>query len=71
VEIHGGIGQAIVDLPSSVGIVANASGGIGDIQVTGLEKHGGRWTNAAYEHSPVTIHLDVHGGIGNITLRAE
>ena len=72
VELHGGIGQAIVDLPSSVGIVADAKGGIGDIQVSGLEKrNGSRWTNAAYEHSPVTIHLDVKGGIGNITLRAE
>jgi hypothetical protein len=71
VEIHGGIGQATVRLPASVGIVANASGGIGDIQVRGLEKHNGRWTNAAYEHSPVTIHLDVKGGIGNITLTAE
>jgi len=71
VEIHGGIGQAIVHLPSSVGIIANASGGIGDIEVHGLEKHNGRWTNAAYEHSPVTIHLEVKGGIGNITLTAE
>jgi hypothetical protein len=71
VQIHGGIGQANVHLPSTVGIVASASGGIGDIEVHGLEKHGGRWTNAAFEHSPVTIHLDVKGGIGNITLTAE
>jgi hypothetical protein len=71
VEIHGGIGQAIVHLPSTVGIVANAAGGIGDINVNGLEKNNGRWTNKAYEHSPVTIHLDVKGGIGNITLTAE
>lgn len=71
VEIHGGIGQAIVHLPASVGIVANATGGIGNIDVHGLEKNNGRWTNSAYEHSPVTIHLDVKGGIGNITLTAE
>jgi hypothetical protein len=71
VEIHGGIGQAIVHLPSSVGIVADAKGGIGNIEVHGLEQRNGRWTNAAYEHSPVTIHLDVKGGIGNITLTAE
>ena len=71
VQIEGGIGQAIVHLPSTVGIVANASGGIGDIEVHGLEKNNGRWTNAAYEHSPVTIHVNVSGGIGNITLTAE
>lgn len=71
VEIHGGIGQAVVHLPSTVGIVADASGGIGDIEVHGLEKRNGRWTNSAYEHSPVTIHLEVKGGIGNITLTAD
>jgi hypothetical protein len=71
VEIHGGIGQAIVHLPSTVGIVANAAGGLGDIDVHGLQKRNGHWTNDAYEHSPVTIHLDVKGGIGNITLTAE
>ncbi len=71
VEIHGGIGQAVVHLPATVGIIANASGGIGDIEVHGLEKNNGHWTNSAYQHSPVTIHLDVKGGIGNITLTAE
>jgi hypothetical protein len=71
VEIHGGVGQAIVHLPSSVGIVANASGGIGDIEVHGLEKRDGRWVNPSHEHAPVTIHLDIQGGIGNITLTAE
>jgi hypothetical protein len=70
VEIHGGIGQATVHLPSDVGIQANATGGIGDIQVHGLEKHNGHWTNSEYGHSQVTIHLDVKGGIGNITLSA-
>lgn len=71
VDIQGGIGEATVHLPSSAGIVADAAGGIGNIDVHGLEKNNGRWTNAAYGHSPVTIHLDVKGGIGNITLTAE
>jgi N-terminal domain of toast_rack, DUF2154 len=71
VELHGGIGQAIVHLPTSVGVVANASGGIGNIEVRGLEKRDGSWVNAAHEHSPVTIHLNLKGGIGNITLTAE
>jgi len=71
VEIHGGIGQAVVHLPSDVGIVADATGGIGDIETHGLEKHNGHWTNSGYGHTPVTIHLDVKGGIGNITIYAE
>ncbi len=71
VEIHGGVGEAVVHLPPSVGIVATAAGGIGNIDVRGLENQDGRWVNASHEHSPVTIHVDVKGGIGNITLIAE
>ncbi len=71
VQIHGGVGQAVVHLPAGVGIVATAAGGIGNIDVRGLEKRNGRWINAAHENAPVTIHLDVKGGIGNITLTAE
>jgi hypothetical protein len=71
VEIHGGIGQAVIHLPATAGIVANAAGGIGNIDVRGLEKRDGRWMNSIYGHSPVTIHVDVKGGIGNITLAAE
>jgi hypothetical protein len=71
VEIHGGVGNATVRLPSNVGIFANASGGIGNIEARGLEKRGGRWVNPGHEEAKVNIHLDVKGGVGNITLVAE
>jgi hypothetical protein len=71
VKIKGGVGQATVRLPSDVGVDATATGGIGDIQVRGLEKRDGRWINPAHQHAPVTIHLDVSGGVGNITISAE
>jgi hypothetical protein len=71
VSIHGGVGQATVYLPISAGIVANATGGIGNISVQGLENRNGRWINPAHEHAPATIHLDVRGGIGQITVIAE
>ena len=71
VEIHGGVGNATVRLPTGVGIVANARGGIGNIDANGLEKHNGRWVSAQREDAKVTVHLDIHGGIGNITLRAN
>jgi len=72
VRVHGGIGEAVLHLPSKVGVVADASGGIGGIQAEGLEKRGGRWVNDAYENrsSPVTVHVQVQGGIGQIRLLA-
>jgi hypothetical protein len=71
VRINGGVGKATVYVPRSVAIDATAQGGIGDIRVTGLEKRNGRWVNPAQENSPVKIHLDVKGGVGEIVLIAE
>jgi N-terminal domain of toast_rack, DUF2154 len=71
VQVHGGVGQANVYLPASVGIIATASGGIGNINVRGLENRNGRWVNAAQELSPVTIRVNVSGGVGEIDLVAE
>lgn len=72
VRIHGGIGEAVVHLPTKVGVVADASGGIGEIHTEGLHKHGGRWVNDVYEQSssPITVHVQVQGGIGEIRLLA-
>ena len=71
VQIHGGVGQASVYLPSSAAITATAKGGIGDISVQGLEKRNGRWINPRHEHAAATVHLDVSGGVGEIHLVAE
>jgi N-terminal domain of toast_rack, DUF2154 len=71
VEIHGGVGNATVRLPIGVGIVADAHGGIGNIDAEGLEKHNGRWVSPQHEDAKVTVHLDIRGGIGNITLKSH
>jgi predicted membrane protein len=71
VRIRGGVGEATVYLPKQIGISATASGGIGDISVTGLRKIGDRYVNDAYDRAPVRIRLDVQGGVGQINLIAE
>jgi hypothetical protein len=71
VRIYGGVGQATVYLPKSVAIDATAKGGIGEVNVRGLEERNGRWINPTQENSPVTIHLDVKGGVGQIDIVAE
>lgn len=71
IEIRGGVGEATVWVPNDVGVVAEAKGGIGEVSVQGLRRDGDRWVNGQYGKSPVTIRLDVKGGIGQINLRAE
>ena len=68
VRVRGGVGEATVYLPKEIGISATASGGIGDISVTGLRKSGDRYVNDAYERAAVRIRLDVQGGVGSIKL---
>jgi len=71
VHIHGGVGEATVRLPSSAGVYAEASGGIGSIETPNLRRAGGHWVNDAYEQAKVRIHVTVEGGVGSIKLIGE
>jgi hypothetical protein len=68
VSVHGGVGEATIYLPSGVGVIADAKGGIGGVNARGLEKRDDRYVNEEYGHSKITIRLDVRGGIGAINL---
>ncbi|HEV3375114.1 MAG TPA: toast rack family protein [Candidatus Acidoferrum sp.] len=70
-DIEGGVGQAVIRLPRKIGVIVNASGGIGTIDASGLKHDGDEYTNAAYGKSPVTIRLKVEGGVGQISLIQE
>jgi len=71
VTIHGGVGQAVIRLPRNIGVVVNASGGIGAVTTHGLRKEDAQYVNDAYGKSPHTVHLEAAGGIGNIDLSVE
>jgi hypothetical protein len=71
VSINGGVGEATVRLPSDVGIYAEARGGIGEVSARGLHRDGSTYFNDAYRKSPVTIKLDIHGGVGSIKLVSD
>ncbi len=68
VSIHGGVGEATIYLPSGVGVIADAKGGIGGVNARGLRNRDGRYVNDEYGHAKVTLRLDVRGGIGAINL---
>jgi hypothetical protein len=70
-NLEGGVGQATIRLPKNVGVIAQASGGIGSINAHGLRHNGDDYTNDAYGKTPATIHLKVEGGVGEISLIQE
>lgn len=68
VTVKGGVGGAHIKLPKGVGVIADAAGGIGSINTSGLTKRDGHWFNEAYAAGKPAIHLDVKGGVGEISL---
>lgn len=70
-DIEGGVGQATIRLPSKVGVVVHASGGIGSINARGFKHDDDQYTNDAYGKTPATIRLKVTGGVGEINLIQE
>jgi N-terminal domain of toast_rack, DUF2154/Domain of unknown function (DUF5668) len=70
-DIEGGVGQATIRLPTKVGVVVHASGGLGAINAHGFKHDDDQYTNDAYGKAPATIHLKVEGGVGEISLILE
>ena len=70
VHVAGGVGQAIIRLPRDIGVRAQAHGGLGSIDVRGLTKHEGYYSNDLYGNSKVNVLVEVEGGIGEIRILA-
>jgi len=70
--MRGGVGEGTVRVPRDASVIAEAKGGIGSINVTGLRKTGNStWESESYGKNKATIRVDVKGGIGEINIRAE
>jgi hypothetical protein len=68
VHISGGVGQATIHLPQGIGLRADAHGGIGSIDITGLTKREDHYENDLYDKAKVNVRLKVEGGIGEIRI---
>jgi hypothetical protein len=71
VNIKGGVGQATVRVPSDAGVYAEAHGGIGSINVKGLNKMGDHWESDSYTRAANKLRIEAHGGIGEIRIVAD
>ena len=67
-QIHGGVGRATIRLPKDVGVRVVAQGGLGAINADGFQKQGEAYVNDQYGKSPVTLRVEVEGGVGEINL---
>ena len=71
-QVHGGVGEARIRLPKDIGAEVKATGGLGSIDTKGLTKRDGKYYNDAYsDDKPARSHMEVQGGIGNISLSVQ
>jgi hypothetical protein len=70
-EFNCGIGSLKLKLPSKAGVRVTISGVLGNVDHSGLNKHGNTYTNSAWEDSPFKLDIDINGAIGDIDLVVE
>lgn len=70
-DIEGGVGQASIRIPPGQCVRAEASGGIGSISASGMQRQDGAYVSAACKSGAPEMDMTVHGGIGQINLVAE
>lgn len=67
-SLQGGVGKLTMHLPRHIGVRAAVQGGLGTINANGFTKNGDVYTNSEYGKSPVTLNINVQGGMGEIDL---
>jgi predicted membrane protein len=68
VTVRDGVGRATVYLPSDMGVRADVTGGIGQVNTTGLTREGDAYVNEACDGVEALLSLDIEGGVGEINL---
>jgi hypothetical protein len=71
VQVHSGVGEARIRLPKDMGVVVDAKAGIGGVNAKGLTQRDGKYYNAAYAEGKPALRMEVHGGVGEVTLSVE
>jgi N-terminal domain of toast_rack, DUF2154/Domain of unknown function (DUF5668) len=70
-DIHGGVGTAVIRLPRDIGVRVHASDGLGSVEARGFHQEGDDYTNDAVGKSAVTIYVTISGGVGHVTLEQQ
>ena len=68
VDIDGGVGEAVLRVPTGVGVRVDGDMGIGSFSAPGLTKRDGVYVNDAYGSTEATIDVRIDAGIGSIRI---
>lgn len=68
IEVTAGIGQLTLYLPDDVGVKVDVTGGLANIETSGLRRSGGAYVNDAYGEAETELVIAVTTGVGQVNL---
>lgn len=68
IEVTAGIGQLTLYLPDDVGVKVDVTGGLANIETSGLRRSGDAYVNDAYDEAEIELTIDVTTGVGQVNL---
>lgn len=70
-QIRLGVGKTTLIVPSQVGVQLRTRSGLGNVLVYGLVQNGDVYHNSQYGVSPVTLDIEILGGVGTTEVRLD
>jgi hypothetical protein len=71
VEVTTGFGQLTLYLPDDVGVKVDVTGGLANIETSGLRRSGDAYVNDAYDETEIELTIAVTAGIGQVNLEVR
>jgi hypothetical protein len=71
IEVTAGFGQLTLYLPDDVGVQVDVTGGLANIETSGLRRSGDAYVNDAYGEAEIELTIAVTAGIGQVNLEVR
>lgn len=71
VSIQRGVGKTTLIVPTQVGVQIRPRSGLGNVLVYGLMQNGDVYHNSQYGISPITLDIEILGGVGETEVRLD
>ena len=69
IEVSSGVGQLDLRLPDDVGVRVEVTGGLSNVETSGLSRSGDAYVNDAYGEAEIELDITITTGVGQVDLK--
>ena len=69
IEVTSGVGQLDLRLPDEVGVRVEVTGGLSNVETSGLSRSGDAYVNDAYDEAEIELNITITTGVGQVDLK--